>query len=77
MNCCPFIRRKEANMKLRDKIRIKLKIKKICKILRQLSREEQEESVNRIKECLKASKDWKQKEHFLDMVIERFGVICQ
>lgn len=77
MNCCPFILRKEANMKISDKIRIKMKIEKICKVLYQLPEAEQAKCMNKIVYCLRLSDDWKKKEHFLDMLVERFGAICQ
>ena len=77
MNCCLFIHRKEVNMKIWDKIRIKLKIKKICKVLHQLPGADQAECMKKIVYCLRLSNDWKKKEHFLDILVERFGAICR
>lgn len=64
-------------MKIWDKIRIKLKIKKICKVLYQLPEADKTECMKKIVYCLRLPDDWKKKEHFLDMLVERFGAICR
>ena len=64
-------------MKIWDKIRIRLKIRKVCKVIRQLTEADQDECMKKIVYCLRQSDEWKKKECFLDMVIERFGAICQ
>lgn len=63
-------------MKIWDKIRIKLKIKKICKVLYHLPEADQSECMKKIVYCLRLCNTWKKKEHFLDMLVERFDVIC-
>lgn len=64
-------------MNILDKIRIKRKIGKVCKVLYQLPEFEQAEIAQVIIYCLRRSDGWKMKEHFLDMLLERFGAICQ
>ena len=64
-------------MNIFDKIRIKWKICKIYSVLKLLSEADKAECRNKIVYCLRISDDWKMKERFLDIVLERFGAICQ
>ena len=64
-------------MNIFDKRRIKRKIHRICKVIEQLPEADQTECRDKIIYCLRNTDDRKKKEHFLDLVIERFGAICQ
>lgn len=58
-------------MNIFDKIRIKRKIRKVCKIIRNLSQDDQNEIVRFIISCLRQTCDWKKKEQLFDMILER------
>lgn len=72
----PFFYREETTMEIFDVIRIKRKIRMICKVFYQLSKSDQAECMNIVITHLRITDDWRMKEQFLDMILEGFDALC-
>ena len=68
----PLLVERNLDMNIFDKIRIKKKIKKMCKVLYQLPEGDRAECAEKIVHCLRMSEEWRMKERFLDILLERW-----
>ena len=68
----PLLVERNFDMNIFDKVRIKRKIKKICKVLYKLREDDRAECTEKIMHCLRMSEEWQMKEHFLDILLGRW-----